>query len=174
LSDVPLVLLFTPTTRVGADFENAFRARGYGVVRASTARSLSQLADDHRIKVVVLDCSECRALERAVEVLDGARSSVPRIWVSSSSDAPARSGGLGIDALLIDPDDVAGIVASVERFLRPRRATTAPPVRFELASGTNAPRARTRGTGPVTARRSPTEDPSGSWDDPTSDWKLRS
>jgi hypothetical protein len=107
-------------------------------------------------------------------VLNSLGRSVPRIWVSSSSDAPARSGHFGVDALLIDPDDVVAVVARVERILAPRGPVD-PPHMF-MADGTNPPRGRTRprGTGPVAEDAgAAARDPSASWDDPTSDWKLK-
>jgi hypothetical protein len=177
------VLLFSSTLRTGADFEPALRERGLEVLRASSTRSLERHLQDPRVQLVLLDCPSARETERAVAILDGGRS-VPRIWVSSSSDAPMRSGHLGVDALLIDPDDVVAVIASVERFLAPW-ANVSPPRHGSVADGTNPPRPRPRGTGPVAgeaqaaqaaqaAAELPDErDPSTSWDEPTSDYKLR-
>ncbi len=173
-TDPPTILLFSPTVRVGGDFETALRARGFEVVRAASTRSLVRHLDAGGIHLVVLDSASWHDTARAVQTLDDARLSVPRIWVSASSDAPARSGHMGIDALLIDPDDVAAIVASVERFLAPHLQPGESASRVIFAGGTHPPRARPRGTGPVAAAAADRSDgESSTWDDPTSDWHLR-
>ena len=177
-TDPPIVLLFATSLRTGADYESALRERGYEVLRAASTRSLERWLRDAKVALVVLDCGTNDS-ERAIRVLNSAAGSVPRLWVSSSPDAPAQSGRLGVTALLIDPDDVVAVVASVARFLAPR----GPVERSHpfLADGTNPARTigrpRPRGTGPIAARPKRDEhaerDPSTSWDDPTSDWKLR-
>lgn len=162
----PVVLLYASTLRTGADYEPALLDAGYEVVRAATTRSVERGLRDAAVELVLLDCGTSDA-ERATRVLNSIGRPVPRIWVSSSPDAPMRSGHLGVTALLIDPDDVTAVMASVARFLAPR----APIERAHpfMADGTNPPgRTRPRGTGPVVET-----DPSPSWDDPTSDWKLR-
>jgi DNA-binding NtrC family response regulator len=167
----PVVLLYASTLRTGADYEQALRESGYEVVRAATTRSVERCLRDSAVELVLLDCATSDA-ERATRVINSIGRSMPRIWVSSSSDAPRRSGHLGVDVLLIDPDDVVAVMASVARFLTPR-APVERPHRF-MADGTNPPRGRPRGTGPVGARAEIKDrDPSASWDDPTSDWKLR-
>lgn len=172
VADPPVVLLFAPSLRTGADYESALRNRGYEVVRASSTRSLERWLRDAKVALVLLDCGTSDT-ERAIRVLNSAAGSVPRVWVSSSPDAPARSGHFGVTALLIDPDDVIAVIASVERFLAPRGPIERP--HPFLADGTNPPGARTRprGTGPVPEPSATERDPSASWDDPTSDWKLR-
>lgn len=169
----PVVLLFASVQRTGADYEPALRERGYEVVRASSSRGLERQLRDVRVELVLLDCSTSET-ERACRVLNSLGRSVPRIWVSSSSDAPERSGHFGVDALLIDPDDVVAVMARVERILAPRGVVEQP--HLFMADGTHPPggRHRPRGTGPVVDRAERAErDPSSSWDDPTSDWKLK-
>lgn len=157
--------------RTGADYESALRERGFEVVRAASTRSLARQLRDAPVELVLLDCGTSDT-ERAIEVLEASGCAVPRLWVSSSPDAPVRSGHFGVDALLIDPDDVVAVIASVARFLAPHGAIeSAHPF---MADGTNPPggRARSpRGTGPV--RDHGDRDPSSSWDEPTSDWKIR-
>lgn len=171
VTDPPVVLLFATSLRTGADYESALRERGYEVLRAASTRSLERWLRDAKVSLVLLDCGTSDT-ERAIRVLNSAAGAVPRVWVSSSPDAPARSGHFGVTALLIDPDDVVAVIASVERFLAPRGPVERP--HPFLADGTNPPgaRARPRGTGPV-AEPAADRDPSTSWDDPTSDWKLR-
>jgi hypothetical protein len=173
-SSPPIVLLFASSLRTGADYEPALRERGYEVVRAASTRSVERIVRDARIELVVLDCGTSEA-ERAIRVLNSLGRSVPRVWVSSSPDAPRQSGHFGVDVLLIDPDDVVAVITSVERILAPRGRVERP--HPFMADGTNpaGARVRPRGTGPVTPERVAVKerDPSTSWDDPTSDWKLR-
>jgi hypothetical protein len=172
----PVVLLFASALRTGADYEQALRERGYEVLRAATTRSLERYMRDEPVELVLLDCPSFSDIERAVHVLEASGRSAPRLWVSASPDAPSRSGHIGVDALLIDPDDVVGVLASVERFLRPHGRIEKP--HPFMAEGTNPPRPRIRGTGPVRAKAKAAEpererDPSSSWEDPTSDWKIK-
>lgn len=167
-TDPLVVLLYASALRTGADFEPALRERGFEVLRAASVRSLERYLRDAPVSLVLLDCGTSDT-ERAIPVIEASGSSVPRLWVSSSPDAPQRSGHLGVDALLIDPDDVVGVVDSVERFLTPRGSVERP--HPFLADGTNPPRPRPRGTGPVGDKNE--RDASSSWDDPTSDWKLK-
>ncbi|HUQ08526.1 MAG TPA: hypothetical protein VM261_38810 [Kofleriaceae bacterium] len=170
----PVVLLYASTLRTGADYEPALRDAGYEVMRAATTRSVERCLRDAPVELVLLDCATSDA-ERATRVLNSLGRSMPRVWVSSSPDAPMRSGHLGVDVLLIDPDDVVAVMASVTRFLTPRAPVERP--HGFMADGTNPARGRPRGTGPVRAaiaRAQPSErDPSASWDDPTSDWKIK-
>jgi DNA-binding response OmpR family regulator len=165
-----VVLLFASSMRTGADYESALRERGFEVVRAASTRSLERQLRDVPIDLVLLD-SGTSETQRAIQVLEASGCSVPRLWVSSSPDAPVRSGHFGVDALLIDPDDVVAVIARVERFLTPRGAVEA--AHPFMADGTNPPRARPRGTGPVADKGEREREPSTSWDDPTSDWKLK-
>lgn len=169
-SDPPVVLLYASALRTGADFEPALRARGFEVLRAASVRSLERILRDGAVQLVLLDCGTSDT-ERAIPAIEATGSSVPRLWVSSSPDAPRRSGHLGVDALLIDPDDVVGVIERVERFLMPHGRVERP--HPFMADGTNPPRARPRGTGPVAECNERDRDPSASWDDPTSDWKLK-
>jgi len=169
-TDSLVVLLYASALRTGADFEPALRERGFEVMRAASVRSLERILRDTPVHLVLLDCGTSDT-ERAIPAIESTGSSVPRLWVSSSPDAPKRSGHLGVDALLIDPDDVLGVIDSVERFLMPHGKVERP--HPFLADGTHPPRARPRGTGPVAERKERDRDPSASWDDPTSDWKLK-
>jgi hypothetical protein len=173
-----VVLLFASALRTGADYEQALRDRGYEVLRAATARSLERYMRDAVVDLVLIDSASTTDAERAIKVLNSVGRPIPRLWVSASSDAPSNSGHLGVDALLIDPDDVVGVIASVERFLQPRGPVETP--HSFMADGTHPPRARIRGTGPVRAKPKAGEaeaererDPSSSWEDPTSDWKIK-
>jgi hypothetical protein len=174
----PVVLLFASALRTGADYEPALRERGYEVLRAATTRSLERCMRDAVVDLVLLDSASASDVERAIKVLNSAGRPIPRLWVSASSDAPSRSGHLGVDALLIDPDDVVGVLASVARFLRPHGSIETP--HPFMADGTNPPRGRVRGTGPVKPKAkgsepdvAPEPDPSSSWEDPTNDWKIK-
>ena len=137
----------------------ALTARGWAVTLVSTLAEGKQALGAAGIDLVILDDPSWAQAKEMIAMLDAGPRPVPRLWVSSLPEAPAHSGRLGVDALLLDPQDIDGIAAQAERFIEPRmaRASTTP----LFASG-SSPAVRAT---PRAARGS------GEWDDEsTGEW----
>ena len=172
--DLFVILLYAPRLREGEDYQRALEAHGYEVVRAGSVQGLTRHVQDGGVDLVILDDPSWAQTRGAIAALDAALESVPRIWVSSWPEAPAQSGKLGVDALLIDPDDVEELVARVQQLLAPRsthRASTSQQL-FALGSNPALPR-RTTAPAPIPDDvLASVEDPPR-WDDETDSWSPK-
>ena len=56
--------------------------------------------------------------------MDASPDPVPRIWLSSLPEAPANSGKLGVDELLLAPVDSDKLIDRIELLLSPRAVTS--------------------------------------------------
>ncbi len=172
--DLFLIVLYAPRLREGEDYQRPLEAQGYEVVRAGSVQGLARHVQDGGVDLVILDDPSWEQTKGAVVALDAALESVPRIWVSSWPDAPRQSGKLGVDALLINPDDVNELVARVVQLLSPRSSPQRLGTTSLLALGSNPalPR-RANGTAPFeTVPRPPVED-LPQWDEATDAWSPR-
>ncbi len=116
----PTVLLYSPRARGEVDYQAAIEDAGYRVVRCSTIAGCEPYLDGGA-DLVLLDDPPWELARTLVIALDAARLPVARIWVSSWSRAPALAGKLGVDALLLEPRDIAAVVERVRRALTPAR-----------------------------------------------------
>ena len=117
------ILLFSPRLRDEHDLQVALESKGWTVVRAASARGFAAMMKARPVDLVVLDDPPWEMARFAMTAMDASPDPVPRIWLSSLPEAPANSGKLGVDALLLEPRDVDGVVAQVRRTL----ATARPP-----------------------------------------------
>lgn len=153
------VLLYSPTG--SASVRAALVERGWAVRSAATLAEGRAAIGDGTIDLVIMDDPSWVQARELIAMLDASPALVPRMWVSSLPEAPAHSGKLGIDALLLDPRDVDGIANQVERFFEPRhqRSGTHPLFAAGSSPAVKPPPAR--------AARGST----GPWDDePTGEW----
>ena len=112
----PTVLLYSPRPQGDIDYQMALEAAGFRVVRSATVAGCAKHLEEG-IELVVLDDPPWELARGLVALLDVTPLPTPRIWVSSSSEAPTRAGKLGVDALLLEPRDIAAVVAQVRRTL---------------------------------------------------------
>lgn len=152
-----VVLLYSPSASPAV--RAALVARGWAVQLVSSLAEGKAALGGAAVDLVILDDPSWAQAKEMIAMLDAGPKPVPRLWVSSLPEAPAHSGRLGVDALLLDPSDVDGIAAQAERFIEPRmaRASTTP-----LFAAGSSPAVRTV---PRAARGS------GEWDDEsTGEW----
>lgn len=117
------ILLFAPRLRDGTDYEAVLASRGWSVERATTPRSFQTLLKARPVDLVVLDDPAFELVRFAVAAMDAMEDPVPRIWVSSLTEAPGESARLGIDSLLLVPVDAARLAEHVAALLMPRGHT---------------------------------------------------
>lgn len=152
-----VVLLYSPSASPAV--RAALTARGWAVQLVSTLAEGRDALGAAAVDLVILDDPSWAQAKEMIAMLDAGPKPVPRLWVSSLPEAPAHSGRLGVDALLLDPTDIDGIAAQAERFIEPRmvRASTTP-----LFATGSSPAVR---AAPRAARGS------GEWDDEsTGEW----
>jgi hypothetical protein len=170
--DLFMIVLYAPKLRGGEDYQRPLEAQGYEVVRAGSVQSLARHVQDGGVDLVILDDPSWEQTKGAVAALDSTLESVPRIWVSSWPEAPRQSGKLGVDALLIDPEDIPGLVARVSQLLSPRsapgRATSAS--LFALGSSPSLSRFPSGTTPPPLAVEVDGTDEGALWEDATDAW----
>lgn len=114
------ILLFAPRLRDEAGFGGALEARGWSVVRTSSAHGLATMMKARTFDLVVLDDPSFDLVKFAVTAMDAMDAPVPRIWVSSLPEAPGESARLGVDALLLVPVDASRLADHVAALLEPR------------------------------------------------------
>lgn len=122
VSATPTVLLYSPHAAMDVDYQPSLEAAGYRVVRSATVSGCSAYLDAG-VDLVLLVDPPWELAKTLVAALDAAPLPIQRLWVSSWSQAPSMAGKLGVDALLLEPRDVDGVVAQVQRTL----ATARPP-----------------------------------------------
>ena len=116
----PTVLLYSPRTQADVDYQAALEDAGYRVVRSSTIAGCA-LYLDGGADLLLLDDPPWELARTLVTAFDKAPLPVVRIWVSSWSKAPAMACKLGVDALLLEPRDVAAVIERVSQALAPAR-----------------------------------------------------
>ena len=138
----PTVLLYAPGGEREVDYQAALEDAGYRVVRSSTIAGCEPYLDGGA-DLILLHDPPWELARTLVAALDRAPLPVARIWVSSWSRAPALAGKLGVDALLLEPRDVAAVVERVGRALVPahRDADVPPPWRGLRRAEHTAPEA---------------------------------
>jgi hypothetical protein len=114
------ILLFAPRLRDGTDYEAVLASRGWCVERAATPRSFTALLKARPVDLVVLDDPAFELVRFAVTAMDAMEDPVPRIWVSSLTEAPGESARLGVDALLLVPVDAVRLADHAAALLQPR------------------------------------------------------
>lgn len=117
------ILLFAPRLRDEHDLQLALEAKGWDVVRAASARGFAAMMKARPVDLVVLDDPPWEMARFAMTAMDASPDPVPRIWLSSLPEAPANSGKLGVDELLLAPVDAETLIDRIEALLNPRAAT---------------------------------------------------
>lgn len=117
------ILLLAPRLRDEHDLQLALEREGWEVVRAATARGFAAMMKARTVDLVVLDDPPWEMACFAVTAMDASPEPVPRIWLSSLPEAPASSGKLGVDALLLAPVDSDKLIDRIETLLSPRATT---------------------------------------------------
>jgi hypothetical protein len=174
--DLFMILLYAPRLREGEDYQRPLEAQGYEVVRAGSVQSLTRHLQDGGVDLVILDDPSWEQTRGAVAALDSALESVPRIWVSSWPEAPRQSGKLGVDALLIDPDDVGELVGRVTQLLSPRSSPGRVATSHLLALGSSPilPRRLPQATPPPDPSvRAAEHDDAPLWEEATDSWSPK-
>jgi DNA-binding NarL/FixJ family response regulator len=118
------ILLFSPRLRDEHDLQLVLESKGWQVVRAASARGFAAMMKARPVDLVVLDDPPREMTRFAMTALDASPEPVPRIWLSSDPEAPASSGKLGVDALLLAPVDHDKLVDHIEMLLFPRSAAS--------------------------------------------------
>ena len=119
----PTVLLYSPHAEPAVDYVAALEDVGYRVVRSATVAGCAPHLDGGA-DLILLDDPPWELARSLVAALDAAPLPLPLIWISSWSSAPAMAGKLGVDALMLEPRDVAAVVEQVRRTLTPLRPDT--------------------------------------------------
>lgn len=118
------ILLFAPRLRDQHDLQHALESKGWNVVRAASTRGFAAMMKARPVDLVVLDDPPWEMARFAMTAMDASPDPVPRIWLSSLPEAPANSGKLGVDELLIAPVDNDKLFDRIEWLLNPRAATS--------------------------------------------------
>ncbi|HUQ02022.1 MAG TPA: hypothetical protein VM261_05965 [Kofleriaceae bacterium] len=118
------ILLFSPRLRDEHDLQVALESKGWEVVRAASARGFAAMMKARPVNLVVLDDPPWDMARFAMTAMDASPDPVPRIWLSSLPEAPANSGKLGVDELLLAPIDSDKLIDRIEMLLNPRAATS--------------------------------------------------
>lgn len=117
------ILLLSPRLRDEHDLQLTLERQGWEVVRAASARGFAAMMKARSVDLVVFDDPPWEMARFAVTAMDASPEPVPRIWLSSLPEAPANSGKLGVDALLLAPIDSEKLIDHIETLLNPRAAT---------------------------------------------------
>jgi DNA-binding response OmpR family regulator len=118
------ILLFAPRLRDEHDLQLALERKGWTVVRAASARGFAAMMKARPVDLVVLDDPPWELARFAMSAMDASPDPVPRIWLSSLPEAPANSGKLGVDELLLAPVEADKLCDRVEALLNPRAVSS--------------------------------------------------